>query len=165
MALFCLASSVRGSRLLPSGIVCALRRSCPSRGVWLESVKVIRLLDPQIFGDKFARAGASSLLCNAPNQGGAGYRVLCQRVTRGGADVVEVARLDVPGNCFGDIHAMFPKSRVSFLCIGHSFGSGAHYLIEWRAYGLTWSVSWWSDVVVGPSLDGAVLEYVREVSK
>jgi hypothetical protein len=123
------------------------------------------LLDPQIFGDTFARAGASSLLCNAPDRGGAGYRVLCQRVTGGGADVVEVARLDVPGTCFADIHAMFPKSRVSFLCIGHVFDSGAHYFIEWRTYGLTWSVSWWSDVVVGPSLDGEVLEYLREVSK
>jgi hypothetical protein len=122
-------------------------------------------LAPHIFGDTFARAGASSLLCNAPEKGGVGYRVLCQRVTRGGADVVEVARFDLPCTCFADIHAMFPMSRVSFLCIGLVYGLGAHYFIEWRRYGLTWSVSWWSDVVVGPSLDGEVLEYLREVSK
>ena len=121
--------------------------------------------NPQIFGGQYGRDLASSLLCNAPDRAGAGYRVLCQKVTGGGADVVEIVSLDLPGSCFGEIHALLPKSRVSFLCIGHVFTSGAHYFIEWKRYGLTWSVSWWSGVVVGQQADDSLFVYVGEVGK
>jgi hypothetical protein len=125
------------------------------------------MVNPKLFTESVAMCGASSLVfvSNAPD----GFRVLIQKIKRGGADAVEVAAIDLPALCFDQVVGMLPLSvsgsafDVVGYCFETEYSGRAHYSISWKSHGLTFSASWWSSCVVALNRDSGFFEYVREV--
>ena len=129
--------------------------------------RLVDMVNPKLFSESVTFGGASSLVfaSNSPD----GYRLLIQKVKRGGSDVVEIAAIDLPSSCFDQVVSMLPVSLSGrpFDTVGYCFeteySGRAHYSISWKLHGLTFTASWWSSVVVALNRDSGFFQYVREV--